>query len=326
MSFSKSDAILVSMKHFAVLLLWVFSSVLFASTPVEFTEVWAYLLAGEERFLDDSLPITDIGYFGAGLNSFGELVGVPDRAKLARWNGRVHLVIAEVSNPALSHFSLNPEYGIRDGLIQAIAEAAKDFDGVQIDFETVASPDREQYLSFLKAIKASIGDKILSVALPARTKKIKNDVYDYKEISRIADRIIVMAYDEHWSGSAAGPIASIDWCARVASWARSKIGKDKLVMGLPFYGRAWGDVNPSKAYRFSTLSNLMNDKSITDVKRSGDIPWFEYEETVRVKVYYEDFHSIFTRSQMYHDAKVQNIAFWRLGQEDPGVWNVLRIQ
>lgn len=314
------------MKHFAVLLLWVFSSVLYASTPVEFAEVWAYLLSGEELALDESMPITDIGYFGAGLNSFGELVGVPDRAKLARWNGRVHLVIAEVSNPALSHFSLNPEYGIRDGLIRAIADAAKDFDGVQIDFETVASPDREQYLSFLKAIKASIGDKILSVALPARTKKIKNDVYDYKEISRIADRIIVMAYDEHWSGSAAGPIASIDWCARVAAWARSKIGKDKLVMGLPFYGRAWGDVNPSKAYRFSTLSNLMNDKSITDVKRSGDIPWFEYEETVRVKVYYEDFHSIFTRSRMYRDAKVQNIAFWRLGQEDPGVWNVLRIQ
>ena len=314
------------MKHFAVLLLWVFSSVLYASTPVEFAEVWAYLLSGEELALDESMPITDIGYFGAGLNSFGELVGVPDRAKLARWNGRVHLVIAEVSNPALSHFSLNPEYGIRDGLIRAIADAAKDFDGVQIDFETVASPDREQYLSFLKAIKASIGDKILSVALPARTKKIKNDIYDYKTISRIADRIIVMAYDEHWSGSAAGPIASIDWCARVAAWARSKIGKDKLVMGLPFYGRAWGDVNPSKAYRFSTLSNLMNDKSITDVKRSGDIPWFEYEETVRVKVYYEDFHSIFTRSRMYRDAKVQNIAFWRLGQEDPGVWNVLRIQ
>ena len=314
------------MKHFAVLLLWVFSSVLFASAPVEFTEVWAYLLSGEEQALDSAMPITDIGYFGAGLNSFGELVGVPDRAKLARWNGRVHLVIAEVSNPALSHFSLNPEYGIRDGLIRAIADAAKDFDGVQIDFETVASPDREQYLSFLKAIKASIGDKILSVALPARTKKIKNDVYDYKEISRIADRIIVMAYDEHWSGSAAGPIASIDWCARVAAWARSKIGKDKLVMGLPFYGRAWGDVNPSKAYRFSTLSNLMNDKSITDVNRSDDIPWFEYEEKVRVKVYYEDFHSIFTRSRMYRDAKVQNIAFWRLGQEDPGVWNVLRIQ
>ncbi len=314
------------MKYIAVLLLLVLSPLLFASTPVEFAEVWAYLLSGEELALDESMPITDIGYFGAGLNSFGELVGVPDRAKLARWNGRVHLVIAEASNPAVSHFSLNPEYGIRDGLIRAIADAAKDFDGVQIDFETVASPDREQYLSFLKAIKASIGDKILSVALPARTKKIKNDIYDYKTISRIADRIIVMAYDEHWSGSAAGPIASIDWCARVAAWARSKIGKDKLVMGLPFYGRAWGDVNPSKAYRFSTLSNLMNDKSITDVKRSGDIPWFEYEETVRVKVYYEDFHSIFTRSQMYHDAKVQNIAFWRLGQEDPGVWNVLRIQ
>lgn len=314
------------MKHLAVLLLWSFSHVLFASAPVAFTEVWGYLMAGEEQALDASMPITDIGYFGAGLNNFGQLTGVPDRSKLNGWNGRVHLVIAEVSNPALSHFCLNPDYGIRPALIQSIADAAKDFDGVQIDFETVASSDRDHYLSFLKEIKASIGNKTLSVALPARTRKIKEDAYDYKKISRIADRIIVMAYDEHWSGSIPGPIASLDWCSRVAAWARSKIGSEKLVMGLPFYGRAWGDVNPSKAYRFSTLATLMNDKSITAVNRSGDIPWFEYEQTVRVKVYYEDSRSIFARSLLYRDAKVQKIAFWRLGLEDPGVWESLCIE
>lgn len=59
------------MKYIAVLLLLVLSPLLFASTPVAFAEVWAYLLAGEERFPDDSLPITDIGFFGAGLNNFG---------------------------------------------------------------------------------------------------------------------------------------------------------------------------------------------------------------------------------------------------------------
>lgn len=314
------------MKHFTVLLLWAFSSVLFASAPVEFTEVWAYLLSGEEQALDSAMPITDIGYFGAGLNNFGRLVGVPDRSKINGWNGRVHLVIAEVSNPALSHFCLNPDYGVRSVLIQAIVDATKDFDGVQIDFEMVASSDRDHYITFLKEIKASIGTKTLSVALPARTRKIKEDVYDYTTIARVADRIIVMAYDEHWSGSAAGPVASLDWCSRVASWARSKIGSEKLVMGLPFYGRAWGDSNPSKAYRFSTLSRLMNDKSITEVYRSGEVPWFEYEQTVRVKVFYEDYHSIFARSRLYHDAKVQNIAFWRLGQEDPAVWAGLRIR
>ena len=314
------------MKYIAAFLLLVFSPLLFASSPVEFTEVWAYLLAGEERFLDDLLPITDIGYFGAGLDNFGRLTGVPDRSKISSWQGRVHLVIAEVSNPALSHFCLNPDYGLRMALIQSIADASKDFDGVQIDFEMVADSDREHFISFLKTIKEAIGSKTLSIAIPARTRKRKDDVYDYKTLSRIADRVIVMAYDEHWSGSTAGPIASLDWCARVASWARSQIGKDTLVMGLPFYGRAWGDVNPSKAYRFSTLENLMNDKSITDINRAGDIPWFEYQETVQVKVYYEDSRSIYARTRLYHDESVQNIAFWRLGQEDRDVWDGLRLK
>lgn len=314
------------MKYIAAFLLLVFSPLLFASSPVEFTEVWAYLLAGEERFLDDLLPITDIGYFGAGLDNFGRLTGVPDRSKISSWQGRVHLVIAEVSNPALSHFCLNPDYGLRMALIQSIADASKDFDGVQIDFEMVADSDREHFISFLKTIKEAIGSKTLSIAIPARTRKRKDDVYDYKTLSRIADRVIVMAYDEHWSGSTAGPIASLDWCARVASWARSQIGKDTLVMGLPFYGRAWGDVNPSKAYRFSTLENLMTDKSITDINRAGDIPWFEYQETVQVKVYYEDSRSIYARTRLYHDESVQNIAFWRLGQEDRDVWDGLRLK
>ncbi len=314
------------MKHFAVMLLCLVPCLLFASAPVSFTEVWGYLMVGEEQSLVSSMPITDVGYFGAGIDNFGKLTGIPDRSKISGWNGRVHLVIAEVSNPALSHFCLDPDYGIRPALIRSIADAAESFDGVQIDFETVAAADRKHYLSFLKAVKASIGSKTLSVALPARTRKIKDDAYDYKAVSRIADRIIVMAYDEHWSGSTPGPIASLEWCGRVASWARSIISSDKLVMGLPFYGRAWGDVNPSKAYRFSSLENLMNDKSITAINRSDDIPWFEYEQTVRVKVYYEDSRSIFARSRLYRDAKVEKIAFWRLGLEDPGVWESLSIQ
>ena len=134
-----------------------------------------------------------------------------------------------------------------------------------------------------------------------------------------------MAYDEHWSGSLAGSIASIDWCKRVAAYAQSRIAPERLVMGLPFYGRAWADKSLSKAYKFSSVERVMGEEKIKLPKREGDIPWFEYSSMVKVKVYYEDAQSIATRLALYRDAGVSMVAFWRLGQEDGLVWKNLEV-
>ncbi len=292
----------------------------------DFTEIWGYLLSGEERFLETAPPVTDVAYFGAGMNAYGALVGVPARSKLGAWGGRTHMVVAETSNQALTHFCLDPQFGIRDRLVESIAAAAAPFEGVQIDFEAVPPADAGNYLAFLTALDLALnrypGGKILSVALPARTRKIA-DPYEYGPIARVVDRLIVMAYDEHWSGSAPGPVASLAWCDRVASYASSAVGTDKLVMGMPFYGRAWGDVNPSKAYKFSSLGTLITDKGIVDINRTEGIPWFEYSETVTVRVYYEDSLSVAQRADLYRSRGVTRLSFWRLGQEDPEIWAAL---
>ena len=89
-----------------------------------FSEIWAYLMAGEEQYLDPSFPITDVCYFCAGISSEGKLGGVPDRARIAAFPGRVHLVVAEVGNYALTNFCLDPEYPLRDRLVMDIVRAA----------------------------------------------------------------------------------------------------------------------------------------------------------------------------------------------------------
>ncbi|HNY22486.1 MAG TPA: hypothetical protein PKO22_10100, partial [Treponemataceae bacterium] len=33
-----------------------------------FHEIWGYLMTGEERYLDKTMPVSDVGYFGAGLS------------------------------------------------------------------------------------------------------------------------------------------------------------------------------------------------------------------------------------------------------------------
>lgn len=295
-----------------------------AEGSVEFGEIWAYLMKGEEAFLDASYPISDIGYFGASIDAFGNLVGVPDPANISFFPGRKHLVVAEVTNAALTHFCLNPAYPVRDRLVAQIAEAAAPFDGVQIDFEKVHPADRDNFVEFLTLVRAAIGNRTLTVALPARVRKV-DDPYDYARIGPIVDRIIVMAYDEHWSGSVPGSIASIDWCRDVARFAMREIGAKKLVMGLPFYGRAWADRNLSKAYKHSSLERIKAEKNIAEVERRADIPYFQYQETVTVQVYYEDAKSVYERARVYRAGKVSSISFWRLGQEDPEVWKRLRL-
>lgn len=293
---------------------------------VSFDEVWGYLLSGEERFLEAASPVTDVGYFGAGLNAYGALVGVPARSRISAWEGRVHLVIAEGSNQALTHLCLDPRFGIRDELVASIVLAAAPFDGIQIDFEAIPPADSANFIAFLTLLRSALdgSGKPLSVALPARTRRL-SDPYEYGAIAAVADRIIVMAYDEHWSGGVPGPIASLEWCERVASYAGSVISPSKLVMGIPFYGRAWGDVNPAKAYKFSTLDTLISDKGVVEIQRTNGIPWFEYSETVKVKVYFEDSRSVADRARLYRDRGVTRVSFWRLGQEDPAIWNALTV-
>jgi len=292
---------------------------------VQFREVWAYLMKGEESYLADSLPVSDLLYFSAEINAYGELVGVPDIKKLTGFKGRSHLVVAEIASYSLTHFCLDPAYPVRDALVLAIAKAAAPYDGVQIDFEAIPVRDRDNFIEFLKLLKKRIGVKVLSVALPARLSEA-GDALGYARIAAVVDRIIVMAYDEHWSTSAPGPVASMEWSARVAAFAASKIESGKLVMGLPFYGRAWGDKKVNRAYKYSGIDSLIEEKSIRVFFRENEVPWFRYEETVIVDVYYDDAESLLYRLRLYRDAGMHAVAFWRIGQEDTAIWARLRCE
>jgi spore germination protein YaaH len=290
-----------------------------------FGEIWGYVVAGRESALVKDLPLSDIGYFSAEVDSYGKLTDIPKRRNL-KFTGRVHLV-AVCNSRSLSHFVLNPESKHRGELIADLLSAAKDFDGLQIDFENIPPRDTDTFFSFLKDLRQGLPqEKVFTVALPARTKKIKDDQYDYENIKPYVDRILVMAYDEHWSNSKPGSVASMQWCKRVADYSLKTIGKEKLIMGLPFYGRAWGDYTPSRALIYTTTEKIIDEHKVTEIRRENGIPVFEYSRNVSIVVYYEDTYSLCTRMEMYKTMGVASIGFWRLGQETPEVWNYLKLE
>jgi len=297
-----------------------------AELPVtEFGEIWAYVVAERESALTKGLPLTDIGYFGAEIDSYGSLTDVPRRRNLS-FSGRVHLVVA-CSSRSLTHFVLIPGSSERKALIAELLEASRNYDGLQIDFEYVPARDGDAFLSFLRDLRAGLPhDKMFTVALPSRIRKLDNDVYDYEKIKPHVDRILVMAYDEHWSGSRPGSVASLDWCRRVADYSLRAIGPEKLIMGIPFYGRAWGDYSPSRALIYTTTEGIIEEHDVTEIGYENGIPTFVYNRNVSIKVYYEDEYSLSARMQMYKSMNVRSVGFWRLGQETPNVWNILKLE
>jgi hypothetical protein len=288
-----------------------------------FSEVWAYVVAGHEKHLKARYPVTDIVYFGADVDAYGSIAGIPLRKNLPRTAARVHVSVT-CGSSGLTHFLLEPESTARAGFFSALVSMAGEYDGLNIDLENVPLRDADNFLSLLRQLKEALGEKTLSVCVPART--AENKTYNYQNIAGVAGRVFVMAYDEHWSGSSPGPVASMKWCRDVAAYALKTIGTGKLVMGLPFYGRSWANKATARALIASTADSLMKDNGVTAAERDNGVPTFTYEATVKVTVYFEDACSLALRMDMYRTAGVDKIGFWRLGQEDTAVWDYISVK
>lgn len=291
-----------------------------------FTEVWGYLMAGEEAVFTGSEPVTDIAYFSARVNDRGRLQGdihastLPKRLRQGR---RIHLVVSAPANKALMHGCLRRDRTLRDSLIRDIVNQARGFDGVQIDFESMYPQEGPAYLAFLRQLKRKLPGSILSVALPARTQK-KQDAFNYAAISTVADRVLIMAYDEHGRVGEPGPIASAGWCERVCSFARGEIPQSKLIMGLPLYGRVWAKGKPTRALKYPETLKLWQRVSKPAVKRLSDqTPTFHYQTSVTNTVYFEDIRSLSEKLSLYHGSGVRHVGFWRMGQGPVGLWKLM---
>ena len=293
---------------------------------LRFKEVWGYVMIGEESSFSNDYPVTDIGYFVNAVNSVSDFEPVPKRSeKFPDYKGRIHLV-SSVDSKAQTHLLLDPKLPLRNKIIRQLVIESKDYDGVQIDWELVMKKDDKNFRDFLKLLKKRLKGKMLTVAIPARVKTLERDAYDYAELSKIVDRIIVMAYDEHWSTSAPGPIASMAWCKKIADYAKTVIPEEKLVMGCHFYARAWNNEDVGrKAYRMYKVDDIIKSNKVTNFRKSadGDLS-FTFDSKTRVTVFYDTVESAVARCQMYKDNGIDKLSFWRVGQEIPEFWNGLK--
>ncbi len=311
----------------AILLLSFAAATSFAA-PSRVSEVWVYLMKGEETHFPAQSSITDVACFSAKIDGDGNLNGGhlrPPALLGANPGTRYHLVVTIPWNTTLAHIFLDPELPFRSRIIADIVERSKPFDGLQIDFESINKDDGTAYLNFLATVKKALPkEKLFSVAVMARWAGHKQanptDAFDYPFIGMIADRVVVMAYDEHYRGGGPGSVASLPWCRKIYSYALATIEPDKLIMGIPLYGRGWQTPSLARAYKNSEVVDELVAKGIKskwDPETGGT---YSFTETVNVTVHYETLQSLDAKLNLYTQHPICGVAYWRIGQEPEGFW------
>ena len=207
-------------------------------------------------------------------------------------------------------------------------------DGINIDIEGVYKSDRENYTNLIKELKEKLGSKgyLITVSIPAKTFDNANNSFsypfDYKGIGKYADRVAIMTYDEHgaWAGSGPGAIASIPWQEQVVKYAITQMPKEKIMLGIPVYGFDWTQGKTWPKYSSYQMSmDTANNKGISiQWDQKAQVPYFKYsDETGNREVWFENAQSFEKKIDLVYKYDLDGIAIWRLGMEDPQIWNVV---
>lgn len=176
--------------------------------------------------------------------------------------------------------------------------------------------------------------------------------YDYAALARAADYLVLMGYDFHARLSEPGPVGPVWWLRRVLEYTLRVVPASKVVLGLPFYGRRWVSAEAmaesewrprdpatyemprsAKEAGFEPAAGLSYTQAAEEMAkatRSGrhpqeGSPWGAYrrEDGRLVVVHYDDAESLAGKLSLVDEYGLAGCAFWRLGQEDPGIWQRL---
>ena len=85
-------------------------------------------------------------------------------------------------------------------------------------------------------------------------------------------------------------------------------------------------MNPTRALTYANVEGIIKEQKIAGVQRESGIPYFKYTKPVSITLYYDDLYSLSARLEMYKKIGVNQVGFWRLGQETRTFWSHIDLE
>ena len=259
------------MKHF-----WIAIAVLLVLTPLSSVKAASFEVAGWIPWWQDTMGVEsaddhirefDILYpFAFEVNDDGSLA---DKADLDESKWQKLFKTADRRDvdiiPSVAWFDGEAIHAVlsntnkREAHIAEIVEMVEngDYAGVNIDYESKLAETINYYSTFLEELKDELDDKYLTCTIEARTPPasrwrevpaVIEYANDYEAMAEHCDWVEIMAYDQQRAdlklnderkGEPYIPVADTDWVEKVIELALEDIPAEKIMLGVPTYGRQW---------------------------------------------------------------------------------------
>jgi len=352
-----------------------------ASTGLQ-REVFGFLPYWE---LSDSTTTLDydvlstVAYFGVGSDKYGNLLKQGSTGAVTTgWGGwtsskltdiinaahgrgaRVVLTVqmfAWTTSQAATQAALLGSPSARLNLAKQVAAAIRDrgADGVNLDFEPIATGYDDEFTAFVRTMRAELDAIAKGYQLTFDTTGwIGNFPIESATAPGGADAIFIMGYDYRGSGSSpvgsiaplGGPLYDI---GDTLDAYLARVPASKLILGVPYYGRAWSTV--SSALGAANQSGLKFGYSSTSVYGTAmgliaehgrrydaveQVAWTAYQRencttqygcvTSWRQLYFDDVQALSAKYDLVNRRGLRGVGLWALGYEGtrPELYGALR--
>jgi spore germination protein YaaH/flagellar hook assembly protein FlgD len=245
----------------------------------------------------------------------------------------------------------------RGNLARQIAAAVRDrgADGVNLDVEPIVSGYAEEFTALVKAVRAELDAIVPGYQLTFDTMGyIGNYPIEAATGADGADAVVIMGYD--YKGSSAGTAGSIapiggpvyDIADTLAAYT-SRIAASKVILGVPYYGRAWStatdDLNATttSAAKFGSSVTALYETAIELAADNGrrfdpieGSAWTAYQRencsktygcvTGWRQLYYDDAATLAAKYDLVNQYDLRGAGIWALGYDGsrPELYAVLK--
>lgn len=309
-------------------------------------EVWVYgywaYWAGDLEDLDWS-RLSHVAIFNVDMNSDGTVSTKShwtDNAATAMalaepYGTKVHLTLTCFDDDVME--SVLPSASKRAVLVDELGSLVDAYGahGVSVDCEGMPKALKADLVTFVQELNERVDE--VTVATPAVDWR---GAYDYDELALASDGLFIMGYGYHWSSSDPGPVAPLHggdpWSSYSLAWTvddylSNGCPADKIILGLPLYGREW----PSTDNSVPGTATASSSAVIMSTARGYESTYGRSYDTVTdtpylfrsstSQLWYDDIESIDAKIGWAVDEDLLGVGFWALNYEggDPEFWQMV---
>lgn len=257
-------------------------------------------------------------------------------------------LVSNLENSEVDSTYVLTHTSVRENLVNQIISKALNYslDGINVDFEALSSDVGDGFIQFIRELSLKCDDNGLVLSVDNYVPSSYTQFYNRAEQANYADYVILMAYDEHYSGSDEGSVASIGFVETGAKDTLAEgVPAEQLVLGMPFYTRIWAETPKEDegdsaeaasedyvGYDLSSEAVSMAEARTRIDANQAPINWLEdcgqnyaqYEKDgVTYKIWLEDAQSLEKKLEVMQSLNLAGGAFWKSGMETADVWDTI---